>query len=240
MQEDPPSKQVESPAPERALQHDDNDDGLPFALKPCGGFGRGLVSLRHFDKGEVILRETPMTYVPPPPPYGQSGGFHTSVWELTNRLASNPDHFDAILRDYVPVEAMPAWDGRDEVDRAKVAKNSGRSLDDVQELYRRVVANNITTIGGMDDKDAMPGFGFYRQLSWTNHSCAPNCRYATLCTRSGDMALVAVRQIKPNDQLCASYLDHDALKDGALFRRIKLFAAVGFICACERCKAEAV
>ena len=79
------------------------------------------------------------------------------------------------------------------------------------------------------------GTGHYRTIARMNHSCDPNVEWRSV-NGSNRIELVAVRDIKPDEELTISYIDQSQPKET---RISKLKAIYGFTCTCNICLLEA-
>jgi SET and MYND domain-containing protein len=78
------------------------------------------------------------------------------------------------------------------------------------------------------------GIGVFPSASWTNHSCAPNCRQSF--DSHGCIVVETARAVRKDEELTIPYVD---TRLGRSERRERLRKNFAFDCACERCAAEA-
>ena len=96
----------------------------------------------------------------------------------------------------------------------------------------------LTAMAETDEFDSLlfppiRGAGVFSGVSLANHSCVPNAevRYSSGC---GHPDIVALRNIEPEEEVCISYCE----TKWPLERRRQFLQPYGFLCCCERCRAE--
>ncbi|KAM0322462.1 hypothetical protein ACHAQA_009531 [Verticillium albo-atrum] len=100
---------------------------------------------------------------------------------------------------------------------------------------QRIIATNAFQVdidaGGPLDKAHAHHFGVFPEISRLNHDCRPN---AAAWTGSTDLVhrAVAVRDVRPGEELSISYVDVLAPRAE---RRARMQGSWGFQCGCERC-----
>jgi hypothetical protein len=117
-----------------------------------------------------------------------------------------------------------------------IRNNSFEVIDDVgshMHCFSEVESNRqLLKFGKFKNNSKKTGIGLWIRPSLFNHSCDPNCCWLTI----GDfMFIVTTRHVKPNEELCISYLDPQrsfADRESALKNWND---GQGFKCDCPRC-----
>jgi hypothetical protein len=78
--------------------------------------------------------------------------------------------------------------------------------------------------------------GLFPIASYAAHSCLPNAMRQPL-RKAREVTYLAVREIRPGDVICISYIDEEKLRLPTCFRRALLYNTKRFWCTCERCAA---
>lgn len=81
------------------------------------------------------------------------------------------------------------------------------------------------------------GVALYSLQSCCNHSCLPNAE-PSFVYNSSKLSLVAVNDIKPDDEICISYLDECNLERSRHSRRKELKMNYLFLCNCQKCEEQ--
>ncbi|XP_046622667.1 histone-lysine N-trimethyltransferase SMYD5 [Neodiprion virginianus] len=108
--------------------------------------------------------------------------------------------------------------------RMEVDKLIDRIYDDMEEVVGSFLNNE--------------GSGLYKLQSAANHSCAPNAIVEFPYSNS-TLVLKAVRDIRPEEEICISYLDDCALERSRYSRQKALSSLYLFICRCDKCLSQA-
>lgn len=81
------------------------------------------------------------------------------------------------------------------------------------------------------------GSGLYLTQSKINHSCNPNAEIQFPFSNS-TVQVVALREIKPEEEICISYLDECQLNRSRHSRQRYLQENYLFLCECDKCQEE--
>eukprot|EP00930_Biecheleria_cincta_P003522 TRINITY_DN10445_c1_g1_i1.p1 TRINITY_DN10445_c1_g1~~TRINITY_DN10445_c1_g1_i1.p1 ORF type:complete len:392 (+),score=73.35 TRINITY_DN10445_c1_g1_i1:39-1214(+) len=215
-----------------------------------GDAGKGLMSSREFQEGEVIIEESPMMVV------SNKGGkarrwslyFETEceLGEATEVLIafqelSNGGGIDAFIDDAKALfkkmlGVVPGGAA------AHVERMAGRDTSSLHSQVRRIAevlarwhsnCHSFTLPGSQENISAL-----YRHSSKANHSCDPNCS-AAVDQNTGSMILKAKRTIMPGEQLTTNYLSVlPKFLDLPVQERRRRLSMRGFFCLCSRCSEE--
>jgi hypothetical protein len=96
---------------------------------------------------------------------------------------------------------------------------------DVERLLQAfcVVEVNARLLVGQD-------LALFDTASRANHSCRPNAIHT-----STNGHILSVREIRPGEEICVTYLDSQELLCPSELRQAQLQDNWGFLCSCERC-----
>ncbi|BDA42915.1 probable histone-lysine N-methyltransferase Smyd1 at C-terminar half [Coccomyxa sp. Obi] len=94
-----------------------------------------------------------------------------------------------------------------------------------------IINNNAHGVGAANSANTDSALGLYPALSMLNHSCLPNCVFASCGT---DMQVRAIRPVAAGEQLTVAYIN---LMEPRSIRARLLMETKHFACACERCSA---
>uniref|UniRef100_A0A182PH47 SET domain-containing protein n=1 Tax=Anopheles epiroticus TaxID=199890 RepID=A0A182PH47_9DIPT len=113
----------------------------------------------------------------------------------------------------------------------EINKQERQSVDElIDELYSKM----DDVVGSFLNNE---GSALYPRQSKINHSCTPNAE--TVFPQSNHMlALRAVRNIQPGEEICISYLDECNLQRSRHSRQKALKEYYLFICQCEKCEGQ--
>jgi hypothetical protein len=101
----------------------------------------------------------------------------------------------------------------------------GLGVDEYHHLYQKLALNSRELCSGET--------GLFLGLAVRlNHSCCPNLIW------DGDKTFTALRNIRPIDECCVSYLTAEELFLPTGIRRRLLSRGWGFVCHCSRCEQE--
>lgn len=81
------------------------------------------------------------------------------------------------------------------------------------------------------------GAGLYLTQSKINHSCNPNAEIRFPFSNS-KLQVIALREIKPEEEICISYLDECQLNRSRHSRQKYLQENYLFMCECDKCQEE--
>lgn len=81
------------------------------------------------------------------------------------------------------------------------------------------------------------GVALYTLQSAANHSCSPNAE-VSFTHNNTKLSLVALKDIKEDDEIFISYLDECTLHRSKKSRQNQLMENYLFICNCEKCLVE--
>ena len=119
-----------------------------------------------------------------------------------------------------------------------VAAACRASLDECARMLGRLQLNGFEMTAskpeGASGGHRPVGIGVFPSASWTNHSCAPNCRQSF--DSHGCIVVETARAVSKDEELTIPYVD---TRLGRSERRERLRKNFAFDCACERCAAEA-
>ena len=119
-----------------------------------------------------------------------------------------------------------------------VATACRASLDECARMLGRLQLNGFEMTAskpeGSSGGHRPVGIGVFPSASWTNHSCAPNCRQSF--DSHGCIVVETARAVSKDEELTIPYVD---TRLGRSERRERLRKNFAFDCACERCAAEA-
>jgi len=140
----------------------------------------------------------------------------------------------------------------------------GDDRHDILKGKMRYNSIGVSFNGGRDDKPApkdrpediertrtpygtsrQVGTAFYYVSSYLAHSCDPNVRPSFDETRTSELSLIALRDLKKGDELAMAYVDvtqhpEESVIDARRRRRQELARGWKFACECSKCAADAV
>eukprot|EP00930_Biecheleria_cincta_P069529 TRINITY_DN57261_c0_g1_i1.p1 TRINITY_DN57261_c0_g1~~TRINITY_DN57261_c0_g1_i1.p1 ORF type:complete len:357 (+),score=70.07 TRINITY_DN57261_c0_g1_i1:50-1120(+) len=214
-----------------------------------GASGDGLFANSDVAKGVIILKEEPLTiiggrmdnysscwtsYLSAITKHGTNSAFAVAFEELTDGGIVYKHIVPArILFNNAMSQVAESTKLRLQSDEGK--KDANKQVRKVAEVLARWQANAHTFKPNPDGESFS---ALYRYISKANHSCEPNCIYAT-DEQSGIMQLVAQRNICAGEELTASYFQEDPSFQGLGLRsRRERCLTKGFQCLCTRCVRE--
>lgn len=109
---------------------------------------------------------------------------------------------------------------------------------DIKEIYLMMRKNAVFVTNEVLPKKITAAL-FSPHLACINHSCSPNVRFV-FCPDSRDIKLIALRDIKKDEQLFLDYLGGASEISGWSERRELLYRIYGFHCRCSRCIQNAI
>jgi len=199
-----------------------------FAVVDVPGRGRGMRARRQIQKGEVVLREEPLSSSFDLATVGSTDPVLSTLLpqlEPFQELDTFPPDAVIILDQILERVAQLEYDG---LPAAKQAR--WMSLHDAfsppptkrpVHVFKTNAYNHNETSGGR----------LYELLSRANHSCAPNLSRAFM----GETVIVtAQRKVAKGAELFTCYIEQD-VKKCTEYRRMLLKAKYNFVCQCERC-----
>lgn len=196
-----------------------------------------LIASEKIRAGDLVIKEHPLVTVPDLPEEQYKFGVHS--WDLVERVADDPGIRNIYLSWNLKISSSPflsIFTPHEEF----LSKKYNVDPNSIRLLFRNVVTNNIAYI---DENRQIGGFGLYRNLSRSNHSCAPNTiRYAAP-KKDFDKnvaGLVAIRDIAKGEPITWSYLGMDSsfLEANYEVRSYFIFERHFFACGCDRCRRE--
>lgn len=112
-----------------------------------------------------------------------------------------------------------------------LGKKEAKDLDKfIDEIYDRLAKESESFMNS-------EGSGLYEIQSMINHSCSPNAQIK-FNDNSSTLTLVALKAMKPGDEISISYLNECELDQSRHSRQKILRENYLFICECERCYKE--
>ncbi|CRL05548.1 CLUMA_CG018232, isoform A [Clunio marinus] len=111
---------------------------------------------------------------------------------------------------------------------------SEKQSKELDEFIDTVYATFDNTVGTFLNNE---GSGLYVTQSKINHSCKPNAEIRFPFSNS-KLQVVALREIKPDEEICISYLDECQLDRSRYSRQKYLQENYLFLCDCEKCQEE--
>jgi hypothetical protein len=202
---------------------------LHCTVKPFGRESQ-LVATQRVAQGDVVLKETPLLQVPE-----FSRQWSSYAWEMVDRLLSNPSLFQQYRR-WRLMAHVQLMHPDDLANESAMLQKHHKSRQLVRELYFSVGTNNVAVLNA---ERSRIGFGLYEYLSRADHSCVPNARLEGTDAGTGELMLVAYRDITPGEPVTWSYFREDEFL-GADFeaRNYGLVNIFRFACRCPRCVQE--
>lgn len=82
------------------------------------------------------------------------------------------------------------------------------------------------------------GSGLYSLQSCINHSCNPNASVEFPHSNS-TLVVRALREIRPDEEICIAYLDECHLERSRHSRQKALSSLYLFLCKCDKCQQQA-
>lgn len=185
--------------------------------------------------GTPVVRETPLVRVGLGPyRYG------TFAWALVDALLRDPPLRAQYLRWNLASAAFSVRHPDDVAAERAISRARNLPRKSVRALFDSVATNNIACLNSLR---GVQGYGLYRVLSRSNHSCIPNARLDPGDTTTGEMVLVALRDIPAGTPLTWSYLEPapgaPALAElDFMTRQWHIFNEYQFACVCELCRTD--
>lgn len=217
--------------------HESNDNNhnsnlnvsTTWEIRTSDCHGKGMYATRDMAAGSVVLEETPLIYC------GKTSDYHTVVWELTAQVLQ-----------YLPIDQLSnyarkqdmssTWDSNDDRDCVAISKKLNIDKSTILDVHKMVVANNITCVRQCT---GYYNFGFYKTLSFVNHSCKPNSELVTKSFRSGAKMLQTIAPIKQGEEITFSYVsetDPPLERLNKPVRKRFLYQIFDFQCNCVLCR----
>lgn len=196
-----------------------------------------MVASEDIQCGELLIKEAPLVTVPNLPDEQYKFGGH--AWDLVAAVADDHEIRKIFLGWNLKGSRTPFMPGDFPIQHL-LSQKYRIEPDSVRSLFRTIATNNI---GYHDENFQIGGFGLYRDLSRSNHSCLPNTM--TYAAPQNDFAkklagLVAIRDIERGEAITWSYVGmHSSFLDANYESRSNLlFDTFFFACHCDRCLVE--
>ncbi|CAE7197827.1 Smyd3 [Symbiodinium natans] len=174
--------------------------------------GRCLLATEDAEPGDVLIREKASFVHDMGSNVSQQGA--EEIWMQFHQLPSETQA--AILGLFCPEQPVRALED-----------SPGYMLasDDQRRLLGILKVNSVKLRG--------PGAGVFLTISRANHSCRPNCAF--VLSDDATCGLVAIQEIKADEEITVSYISESNLLLPILQRRSALLRPWQFTCACPRC-----
>ncbi|CAI5461831.1 unnamed protein product [Closterium sp. Yama58-4] len=105
----------------------------------------------------------------------------------------------------------------------------GCPLTATLQWWAALMGNNVHGMGAHGPLNTDTALGLFPFVSMLNHSCRPNCCFAS---QGNTMVVRATSHIDKGTELCVSYIN---LYESRESRQQQLLDSKHFICACDRC-----
>ena len=191
---------------------------VPVMVKDFGEKGRGLVASKKFSVGDLILKDKSVvcmsTSITP---------FECLEYEYAKQIYGQISKLsDADQKDYFVLSSNATAD----------ALLSKLGFWSVPEQHKRAVSIFLLNrIEGEKNDEAH----LYLKLSLINHSCDPNSAWNSFDLDGKTVELRAIREIKANEEVTASYLESGIATFGERKEKEQKLAAWDFQCKCVIC-----
>lgn len=189
-----------------------------------------LIATEKISKGEVIISERPLVSIAV-----KDFELPSAAWNLVNSLLKSPELLSVFYSLKLKVSEFPI----DAIDRSLIKELAKTHMIDrvvLKDLYLCVGTNNVAYVNSNFD---ILGFGLYPVLSRANHSCSPNALFSPGNLEFKEAALVARRDIEPDESITWNYVRGELFLYGDyMARKLKLREDFQFVCRCDRCLAE--
>lgn len=190
-----------------------------------------LIAIGDFRAGEIVVAEEPIIWVP-----ADHEGFCRLAWALVDLLLANREKLAEVGSWALKRSLPPEYDNADLRTEKSLARGANKRRQAIKHVYHVIAANHIATL---DFCSNVTGFGLFKTLSRTNHSCYPNVAVQPGRKSIYQVQLVAKRSIDRGEAITWSYVGgkHED-RFLALDRRLRqqvLMRDFGFECWCPRC-----
>ena len=177
-----------------------------FAIQEVAGKGKGLVALRPFFQGDIVLADTPLFSLRKE---------DLVSWEtepilaaLSNCTLEQREEFYQLYNRHADSGDIPRERGILDTNVLPYGTNEVKRGNEPQERH-----------------------GLFLLASRLNSSCVPNV-HQTWDDETGQLVFRATRNLLPGEELCIAYGDTLADREE---RRKELQEKFGFVCVCEAC-----
>jgi len=190
----------------------------PFSIQSIASKGKGLIANRKIKFGETIVTERPIFVLK----NSQFSDFDSWCIEVVNLVKNLPQEK---LRKYLDLADNDYFNKTSEFLYLKgVKKKSEEFLQ-----YIRILRTNGINIDENGEKT-----GVFHIFSRINHSCGPNSVRNINSEETGEMSVIATREIEKGEEILIKYFDLEAASLMRDQRRLKLLNW-GFKCNCDIC-----
>ena len=224
-------------------QTSDNKNAVKVA--DTHAMGQGLLAVRDFKMGEIVLSEAPAALVKAALLRGGDSAALSWIPDRHPKLLRADQHHSltfavlvkspALLADSATVrkELRPKWEPMDHAAFRSLAHKFKCTPEDIEE-YHMKVRNNCFCVRGWETEVPV-ALAFYTLAQKTNHSCEPNCE--VFFSERGFVNFMAVKPISKDEEITFSYIGH-CLGQPVGLRKSLLRDRFFFDCVCAKCTAE--
>jgi len=191
---------------------------LPFAIEDFIEKGKGLVANRNIKFGEKILTEMPLLIIE----NNSQSSFDNWCNYVVNLVESLSKEK---LKKFLYLGDNEFFNKTSEFLYLKGVRKFSEEC--VQ--YIRIVRTN-----GINIDEAGNRTGIFNNFSRINHSCAPNSVRNIISDKSGEMSVIAARDIQMGEEITIKYFDLETASLLKSSRKMKLLNW-GFDCHCDIC-----